>query len=307
MKDVFLKSLITIAHSNPNLMLLTADLGFGLFEEFIEKFPRQYLNVGVAEQNMIGVAAGLALEGYKVFAYSIANFSTLRCLEQIRNDICYHDLDVTVVGFGGGFSYGALGMTHHATEDLGVMRSIPNLTIVAPCNEVETQFAMKELGKRRGPHYLRLEKITSRKDPFCADNFYFEIGKANYLREGNDITLIAIGSIISEALKVADTLAERGVQARVLSMHTLKPLDTEAITKAALETRAIITFEEHNIESGLGSAVAQFCLEANFKLRFFKRVGLKDVFSSIVGDRAFLLNEYKMNADVVMSEISKEF
>jgi transketolase len=302
MKDVFVESLISIAENNPQLILLTADLGFNLFEKFIERFPGQYLNVGIAEQNMMGIAAGLALEGYKVFAYSIANFATFRCLEQIRNDICYHDLDVTIVGFGGGFSYGALGMTHHATEDMGVIRAIPNITIIAPADTVETQYVIEQLAFKTGPKYLRLEKITQ-KIKYSMSDTHFEIGKARCLREGNDITFIAIGSIIGKALEVAESLIKHGIQARVLSMHTLKPLDKKAIERAAIETGAIITFEEHNIESGLGSAVAQYCLEAGLPLQFFKRIGLPDVFSSIVGDREFLFNQYQINTDIIIHEI----
>ena len=158
MRDTFIEQLTKIARNDPNVLLLTGDLGFGVFENFRKEYPKQFLNVGVAEQNMSMIAAGLALKGKRVFTYSIGNFPTLRCLEQIRNDICYHDLNVTIVSIGGGFSYGALGMSHHATEDLSIMRALPNITCVAPSSLEETKDATFQLYKKKGPSYLRLDK-----------------------------------------------------------------------------------------------------------------------------------------------------
>ena len=188
MRTSFIKQLELICEKDKDVMLLTGDLGYGNFDNFSKKFPKQFLNVGVAEQNMIMIAAGLALEGKKVFAYSIANFPTLRCLEQIRNDICYHDLNVTIVGMGGGFSYGQLGMTHHATEDLGVMRSIPNMVVTAPATKRETVDILKSLYKLKSPSYLRLDK-TLAETKFINK---FRFGHANKIMHGNDFTLISI-------------------------------------------------------------------------------------------------------------------
>lgn len=308
MKDNFLKSLVKLGEQNPKLMVLTADLGFGLFEEFIQKYPNQYLNVGVAEQNMIGVASGLALDGYKVFVYSIANFSTFRCLEQVRNDICYHDLDITIIGFGGGFSYGPLGMTHHATEDIGIMRVLPNMTVIVPSNLWEVDNAMLALGNYHKPTYLRLDRITSPLgSSFENKNLVFELGKSIRLVDGTDLTIFICGSILSEALLIATELAKKNISARIVSMHTIKPLDTAAILSAINDTQAIITLEEHNIIGGLGSAVAEYCMEKNARLKYFKRFGLRDTFSEIVGNREFLLDQYQINTKHVVNEVLSNF
>jgi len=282
MRDTFISELIEQAKINSNIMLLTGDLGFGVFEEFEDLFPNQFLNVGVAEQNMTMVAAGLALQGKKVFTYSIGNFPTLRCLEQIRNDICYHDLNVTIVSIGGGFSYGQLGMSHHATEDLSIMRAMPNMIVTSPSSKKEVREITKFLCKTTSPSYLRLDKSN-----VDIDNFNFSIKKSSILREGSTITLIGSGGVVEELIKASDILEKDNISCRVLSMHTIKPLDTHSIDKAISETNGIITIEENNIVGGLGGAVSEYCLE-NMKIpQNFARIGLNDEFSSIVGDQKF--------------------
>jgi len=250
MRDAFASKLMQLGESDPRIFLVTGDLGFGVFEKFAKKCPSQFLNVGVAEQNMTGVAVGLALEGRIVFNYSIANFSTLRCLEQIRNDICHHRVNVNVVSMGGGFSYGSLGISHHATEDLGVMRTLPNMTIVAPGDLWEVQQATQAIVNIDGPCYFRIDKtnagFTQR------PNEVFEIGKARRLVEGNELTLVCIGGILSVVLRAAEKLREVGLQCRVVSMHTLKPLDQIEIFDAVKNTGGILTVEEHTVEGGLG-------------------------------------------------------
>ncbi len=299
MRDAFLQSLIKLAEDNPKLMLLTGDLGFGVFEKFIEQFPKQYLNMGVAEQNMMGVASGLAMEGHTIFTYSIANFATFRCLEQIRNDACYHGLNINMVASGGGFSYGTHGMSHHATEDLGILRVLPDITIVAPSDAWEAGQATSALAQTDGVGYLRLEKSLAPTIP-KRENEVFELGKARCLREGKDVAIIACGSIVADALRAADMLAEHQIQARVISMHTIKPLDTAEIIFCAKQTQAIVTVEEHMIDGGLGSAVAEICLESSLPLKFFHRIGLNNTFSAIVGDQQFLRHKYSMDAEAIM-------
>ena len=214
------------------------------------------------------VAAGLALKGKKVFTYSIGNFPTLRCLEQIRNDICYHDLNVTIVSIGGGFSYGALGMSHHATEDLSIMRALPNITCVAPGSLDETKAATKELYKKQGPSYLRLDKSSATYNQLEK----FTLGKALKAREGDDVTLIASGGVLEEALRAAELLEQSSISCRVLSMHTIKPIDKDSIIDAVEQTKGIITIEENNILGGLGGAVAEVCMEQNLRPLFFWKI-----------------------------------
>jgi transketolase len=295
MRDNFIDALIQLASEDERVMLITADLGFGIFNTYVERFPDRFLNVGVAEQSMIGVSTGLALEGWKVFAYSIGNFATLRCLEQIRNDAAYHNANVNVVCSGGGFTYGNLGMSHHATEDLAIMRALPGVTVVAPCDAFEARHAVKALCSTPGVGYLRIEKnvpidTTTLGGPFV-------IGKARRVRDGHDIALVACGGLVSEALAAADRLSQEGVSARVVSMHTLSPIDSDEII-AATELGAILSIEENQVSGGLGGAIAEVCAESGRFIRF-KRVGLPDVYSAIVGDQAFLRNYYGIDASAI--------
>ena len=294
MRDAFIAELTALAEVDPSVMLITGDLGFGVLTDYAERFPNQFLNAGVAEQNMTGLACGLALEGFKVYTYSIANFTTLRPLEQIRNDICYHNANVTLVSVGGGFSYGQLGMSHFATEDLAILRALPNMEVIAPADPWETRLLTRQMSKKPGPKYLRLDKgqAGTFKEPV-------ELGKIRQLRNGYDLTLIGIGAIVSEALEAAQILSAEGVEARVLSVHSLKPFDSNTVLTAARETGGIITIEEHNILGGLGSTVAETCLEAGVLPGFYRRVGLQDEYPSIVGDQNFLRAAYKLNAKAI--------
>ncbi len=267
------------------MWLLTADLGYSVLEVFRDRFPERYVNVGVAEQNLAGVAAGLARCGKVVFTYSIANFPTLRCLEQIRNDICYHEGDVKVTAVGGGFSYGSLGYTHHGVEDLAIMRSLPGMTVVAPGDPVETRLATAALVARRGPAYLRLGK--GREPVIHHTPPDFALGRAITVRQGDDVTLISTGAMLPDVLEAARTLALAGIEARVLSMHTLKPLDTESVSRAASETRAVVTVEEHRLTGGLGSAVADVLAEGSARVAF-RKLGVSDELYHEVGSPAYL-------------------
>jgi transketolase len=285
-------------------MLLTADLGFGALDGFISRFPRQFLNVGVAEQNMTGLAAGLALEGHIVFTYSLGSFPTLRCLEQIRNDVCYHEANVKIVTVGGGMAYGAVGPTHHATEDLAILRSLPNMTVVSPGDHWEVSQATRALAGLRGPAYLRLDKSAAPETARPGEEF--RLGSARVVREGEDFTLVATGGILGEALAAAERLAADGVECRVLSMHTVKPLDAEALRRAARETGGIVTVEEHTIEGGLGGAVAECLLEAGDVPKVFHRIGLRDGFSSVVGSQRYLRRVYGLDAGAIARAVAEK-
>ncbi len=294
MRDTFIRALTGLAEKDPKIFLMTGDLGFGFLQDFAGRFPRQFLNAGVAEQNMMSLAAGMALEGRRVFAYSIGNFPTLRCLEQIRNDICYHKANVKIVAGGGGLSYGSLGISHHATEDLAIMRSLPEMTVIAAGDLWEAEEAAKELVQTTGPAYLRIDKSCA--PPTSRKGEIFQIGRARTVREGKSLTFISTGGILGEVLTACDRLAKTGISCRVLSLHTVKPLDQGAVLKAAEETGGIITVEEHTVEGGLGSAVAEVCLEANVIPLFFHRIGLRSGFSSQVGSQSYLRKHYGLDA-----------
>lgn len=301
MRDAFVRTMEELLAADGKIFLMTADLGFGIFDEIEERFPEQYLNVGVAEQNMIGVATGLALEGRTVFAYSIGNFPTFRCLEQIRNDACYHGANVKIVASGGGFSYGALGMSHHATEDLAVLRALPGITVVAPADPWEAEAATRNLARTAGVGYLRIDKTSAR--PTGRPQETFVLGKARRLREGSDATLIATGGIVAEALKAADQLERLGRSVRVVSMHTVKPIDVHEILAAAKDTRGIVTIEEHNRVGGLGGAVAEVCFDNGVALDLFSRLGLKDEYTSIVGQQDYLRARYGLDAPAIVATV----
>ena len=302
MRDNFLKELTRQAAIDPRVMLITGDLGFGVLTEFSRRFPDQFINAGVAEQNMTAMACGLAMEGYRVFTYSIANFTTLRCLEQIRNDICYHDADVTVVSIGGGFSYGQLGVSHFATEDLAILRALPNMTVIAPSDPWEAEELTRQMSSISGPKYLRIDKGAA---GLPADLGSVRLGHARKVREGADATVICIGAILAEALTASELLAEEGIELRIVSLHSLKPLDTSAVVAAARETGGIVTLEEHSIVGGLGGAVAETLLDAGCSPGFFCRVGLQDTYPSKVGDQDFLRSEYRMDSTALIEVLRK--
>jgi transketolase len=297
MRDAFIRQLGILAKADPRIVLLTGDLGFAVFDEYVRTLPDQFLNVGVAEQNMAALATGMALEGHVCFTYSIGNFPTLRCLEQLRNDACYHRASVKTVAIGGGFAYGNLGFSHHATEDLAILRALPGMTVVAPADLWETEQATLALAAQEGCAYLRLDKShagrTNREDEV------FRLGKARLLRDGDALTLVGCGGIVADLLAAAEALAGQGIHCRVLSHHTLTPVDGEALQRAALETGGILVVEEHSVTGGLGGAVAEYCLETGPRPRRFHRLGLRDEFATVVGSQAYLRDRYGMGRAAV--------
>jgi transketolase len=301
MRDHFIIRLHELARRNPRIVLITGDLGFGVFDQFSEEQAHQFINAGVAEQNMTMLATGMALEGHIVFTYSIGNFPTLRCLEMIRNDAAYHDADVKVVCIGGGFSYGALGISHHATEDLAIMRSLPEVTVVSPCGLWETMEATTALVKTPGTCYLRLDKSAGEDSPDGDE--CFQLGRMRCLREGTEATIIVTGGILCEVQKAAKILAEVGVEVCILSCHTLKPFDVESLLQAVARTQVLITVEEHTICGGLGGLVAETLLDHNTVPRRFRRIGLRAGFSSIVGSQEYLRKRYGLDADSIAQQV----
>lgn len=303
MRDAFIARLEALAASDRRIMLVTGDLGFGVLDRFARNFPTQFVNAGVAEQNMTGLATGLALEGRIVFTYSIGNFPTLRCLEQIRNDACYHGASVKVVAVGGGFSYGALGTSHHATEDIAILRSLPDLGVVCPGDDWEAAEATSAIAAAPGTYYLRLDRSSAGAGRDLGGGFV--LGRSRRLREGSDVTLVATGGILGVVLGAAERLAALGVACRVLSMHTVKPIDGEALTAAARDTGGVITVEEHGVDGGLGGAVAEHCLESGERPGRFARIGLRAGFSSIVGSQEYLRGRYGLDEGSVVDEVRR--
>lgn len=301
MRSAFFRALCDLAKYDERVWLVVGDLGFGVVEPFAQLFPDRFLNAGVAEQNMTSIAAGLALEGKVVFTYSIANFPLLRCLEQIRNDVCYHKANVKIVAVGGGFAYGSLGMSHHATEDLAMMRALPGMVVVAPGDPQEAEAATLAIASYSGPCYLRLGRSGEPK--VHRGQIDFQLGRAVQLTDGDDITLISTGGLLETSVRVAELLGQAGARARVLSMHTVKPLDHETVLSAARETRAIFTLEEHSIVGGLGAAVAEVLAESGESVPIFRRFGLPSTFARTAGTQEYLRAQYGLSAESLVSDI----
>lgn len=287
MRNETIAALTSYARANPDVMLLTADLGYSVLEQFADELPDQYANVGVCEQAMVGIAAGLALSGKRVALYSIANFPTLRCLEQLRNDVCYHDLPVTVISVGGGLAYGPQGYTHHGLEDLGIMAMLPNMAVTCPADPHEAEALLPQLLERRGPGYLRLGRAG---EPVLHDGGTpVTLGKAITLRSGTDIALLATGPILGRALAAADELASRGISASVISFPAVSPLDEDCIASLAASHRAMLTIEEHSASGGFGSRVADLLMASGTPVRFGK-YGTTDELRGKVGSQSYLLD-----------------
>jgi transketolase len=282
-----IEALTLYAEANPDVMLLTADLGYSVLEQFADTLPRQYANVGVCEQAMVGIAAGLALSGHRVVLYSIANFPTLRCLEQLRNDVCYHDLPVLVVAVGGGFAYGAQGYTHHGVEDLGIMAMLPNIAVACPADPIEAVSLLGEMMERRRPGYLRLGRAG---EPVLhAPDTSISLTRAIWLRRGSDVALLATGPVLARALAAAEVLAARGISASVGSFPGIRPLDEEAVCNAARGHRALLTIEEHNVEGGFGTRVADVLIANRLAPRFGKW-GVTEAVRGQVGAQSWMLD-----------------
>jgi transketolase len=300
MRNTFVETLMELAEEKDNLYLVTGDLGFGVLKPFWEKYPERFINAGIAEQNMTGVTAGMALEGNIVFTYSIGNFPTLRCLEQIRNDCAYHGANVKIVCVGGGFVYGSLGMSHHATEDIAVLRALPDVAVFCPGDLVEARYATRAIAEHEGTCYLRLGRGGEKR--LHDDLPDFKIGKAIRVRDGNKAAIFSTGGILDNATRAAELLNEEGISTAQLSFTTVKPIDREAIIEYGRKCDVIVTCEEHNIVGGFGSAVAEVMAEEGFRAKLC-RIGLNDTYSSIVGDQNFLREKYGMDSKNIIASV----
>lgn len=302
MRKAFYEKIAEIAARNKSMYFLTANLGYKFFDEVRKKYPGRFLDVGVAEQNMISLAAGMALCGKSVYCYSIIPFLTLRACEQLRLDVCKHDLDVKLVGMGAGFTYGQEGFTHFGIEDMAVMRAMPNMTVVAP-DTVENAVRAAELSVYfKGPLYIRLGRAGIHDAGNKAT--LKTIGKAAVLREGKDCALIAIGNMVAVAEQSALNLAAKGIKASVINMHTLKPLDETTIRTCAQKHRLIFSLEEHSIHGGLGSAVSEVLAESGFCGKF-ERIGIPEKLDPVIGDADYLWEHYGLSSSEVTCRLLK--
>ncbi|HOO78378.1 MAG TPA: transketolase C-terminal domain-containing protein [bacterium] len=283
MRNAYLQALTRLAAENDRILALVADNGAIVYDEFRRLYPNRFINFGISEANMVGAAAGLASCGWVPYVYTISGFITMRAFEQVRNDLCYQEMNVKLVGIGAGFVYSDLGPTHHATEDLALMRALPGMTVLSPADGLEARKATRAAAEIHGPVYLRLSRGNS--PAIYAGEYDFQVGRGVVLREGTDVALLGTGEIVRDVLTAAELLEREGVSARVINIHTLKPLDRELIAAAAA-TGAVVTVEEHSIIGGLGSAVAEALLEENRGGTAFVRLGLRDRFAEGYGSHA---------------------
>ena len=301
MRDTFVKTLIELAQNDKNIELVTGDLGFGVLKPFWEQCPDQFTNAGIAEQNMTSMAAGMALEGKTVFTYSIGNFPTLRCLEQIRNDCAYHNANVKIVCIGGGFVYGSLGMSHQATEDLAILRALPDVVVMAPADLVEAEACTRALAEYKGTAYLRLGRGGEKRIHERIDDF--QIGKAVKVNDGERVAIFSTGAIFEEVMDAVEMLREKGFNPAVYTFPTVKPIDRELIESVARDHELIATVEEHNVVAGFGSAVAEVMAEMKIKKAYLLRIGLEDEYSVRVGDQKYLRSQYGMDSKAIVDRI----
>ncbi len=308
MRDTVIRTLIEEAKENKDIELITGDLGFGVLKPFYEQLPNQFTNAGIAEQSMTGIAAGMALSGKTVFTYSIGNFPTLRCVEQIRNDCAYMKANVKIICVGGGFVYGSLGMSHQATDDIAIIRALPGVTVVCPGDPTEAAEAVKGIINTPGTVYLRLGRGGEKKIHKKIENF--QIGKALKVREpkaeaGKKIAVFSTGAILEEATAAAEMLEQAGIGVEQYSFHTVKPIDREVIAACAAKYDYIVTVEEHNILGGFASAVSEVITDLGEKVKLIK-IGIPDEYCTAVGNQNYLRGLYGMQAAQIATRVKKE-
>lgn len=290
MRNAFATTLTQLAADDERVVMLSGDIGNRLFDEFKRLFPQRFFNCGVAEANMIGVAAGMAASGLRPVAYTITPFVTTRVMEQIRVDVCYNNVPVIIAGVGAGLSYASLGATHHSCEDVAMLRALPNLSVVCPSDPVETGLALRAALKHDGPVYLRLgkkgEPIVHQTSP------EFVIGRGIVVREGTDVCLLGTGTVLPDAVRAAETLAARGVSARVVSLHTVKPLDGQLLAEAFARFKLVATIEEHSLIGGLGGAVAEWLADRPAQTVRLCRFGTPDAFMHEAGGQEYAREKF---------------
>lgn len=288
MRQACINTLIELAKEDKDIVLITPDLGFSILEPFFEAYPDRAINCGIAEQNAILIAAGLALSGKKPYVYTIIPFLTMRCFEQVRVDVAYMNTNVKLIGVGAGFTYGSAGATHHATEDIAIMRALPNMIVCAPADVQEAQELMKQSLLTNKPMYIRTGRHNRGIINTCEK---ITIGKASIIEQGEDIAVISTSSILPDALDYCNKLKKQGRKPYFISMHTIKPLDTDLIKELIDRNVEIHTIEEHNIIGGLGSAVAEVIAESGKGVKF-KRIGVPDKFCHAIGCQNYIKENF---------------
>ncbi|HOS52318.1 MAG TPA: transketolase C-terminal domain-containing protein [Fervidobacterium sp.] len=300
MRKAFVKKLTELVSNDEKIYLLTGDLGFSVFDDFRQTFPNNFINMGLSEASMIGAAAGMAMEGRRVFVYSIIPFVTFRVLEQIRNDICLQNLPVKIIGVGEGLTYGTSGPTHHAIEDIGIMSSLPNMVVLSPGDPIEVEKLVEESVSLNSPCYIRLGK--SSEAVVNLPDSEIRIGVGNIVKCGEDLAIITTGNMLSTCFNVSKSLESEGINAMVVSLHTIKPLDEQLLNALAQKVKHVFVVEEHISSCGLGSRIAYYYANRNSNVNM-KCIGLPDSFISTYGKQEFLRMKYGLDEDSLKREI----
>ena len=303
MRETCLQMIYELSKQDDRILFIGSDLTAGTLEKFKNEMPDRFFMEGVSEANLLGVAAGLALEGKIPYLNTIATFITRRSFEQLVLDLCLHNANVRLIGNGGGLVYAPLGPTHEAIEDIAILRAVPNITILAPADSLEMRKLMPHTVNHQGPIYLRLAKGH---DPIVSnESDDYQIGKAIQIRQGTDVLLITTGITLGLAKTAADILAKQNIESTILHCHTLKPLDTKNIIDTASTIPIIVTIEEHSVIGGLGSAVAELIAESNFNpSKKFKRIGIPDTFPNQYGSQSDLMKKYSITTDGIVSTVN---
>lgn len=304
MRNAFAQEITRLGAEDQRVVLLSGDIGNKLFDEFKDNCPGRFLNCGISEANMMGMAAGMAMNGLRPVIYTITPFTTTRCFEQIRVDVCYHHAPVMIVGTGSGLSYAELGATHHSCEDMAILRTLPGMTVFAPCDSTELRLGLKAALQAPGPVYMRIGKKGEPKIHASLDEI--ELGRAVTVREGADVCFVNAGTVMAETLGAADKLAEQGISARVESFHTVKPLDREKLEEIFASVRLVVSVEEHSRIGGLGGAIAEWLAprRASASARFLS-LGVDDVFMHDVGTQDYARTIFGLKADSIAESVHR--
>jgi transketolase len=302
LRNAFTDELTKLGDVDPRIVMLSGDIGNRLFDKFKDKHPARFLNCGVAEQNMMGVAAGLAMSGLRPIAYTITPFVTSRCFEQIRTDACYHEAPVTIVAVGAGLSYAGLGPTHHSCEDIAILRSLPNMVVICPGDPWEVRAALRAVMRQDRPAYIRMGK---KGEPSVHKGLPegFTIGKALTIAGGDDLCILSTGTMLPEAVEAGHLLSAKGVSAKVLSFHTVKPLDVACLGDAFKRFRLVVTVEEHSLIGGFGAAVAEWAIDNRADAKRLLRFGTPDAFFKLSGEQEFAREKMALTAPQLADRI----
>lgn len=303
MRNAFVAEITALAERDERIVLLSGDIGNRMFDDFKDRFPQRFFNCGVAEANMIGMAAGMALSGLRPVTYTIASFTTYRCFEQIRVDLCYHNVPVIVAAVGAGLGYAANGVTHHTGEDLAILRSLPNMTVVCPGDPHEVRLALRAASQLPGPTYLRLGKKGEPNVHAAPPEF--TIGRAIELSVGSEVCILSTGNMLPVAVEAAAQLNAAGISAGAVSFHTVKPLDTALLAAAFERCRVVVTLEEHSRLGGLGGSVAEWLSDRAATKGRLLRMGMDDTFLSKAGEQQHAREHYGLTAEHLAANVAQ--